>query len=83
MHPRRNAWKPKSGAPFSLNGSAGKMSFPIHRGNSDELIWRPGITQANPLLGLGVRLQLTSAVESGCSAELFPGGHVCKVDAGN
>lgn len=59
------------------------MSFPIHKGNSDELIWRPGITQTNPLLGLGVRLQLTSAAESGRSAELFPGGHACKVDAGN
>lgn len=45
------------------------MSFPIHRGNFNELIWRPGITQANPLLGLGARLQLTRAVESGRSAE--------------
>lgn len=79
MHPCRNAWKPKSGAQFSLNGSAGKMSFPIHRGDLDELIWRPGITTANPLLGVGARLQLTRAVESGCSAEPFPGGHVCLV----
>lgn len=65
MHPCRNAWKPKAGAPFSLDGPAGKMSFPIHRGNSGELIWRPGITQTNSFLGVGVRLQLTRAVESG------------------
>lgn len=63
MHPCRNARKPKSGAPFSLHGSAGKMSLPIHRGNSDELNHRPGITQANPLL------QQTSAVERGCWAQ--------------
>lgn len=63
MHPCRNAWKPKTGAPFSLDGSAGKMSFLIHRGNSDELNRRPGITQANPFLGVGARLLLTRAVE--------------------
>lgn len=52
MHPCRNAMpRTKVWGCISPRWSTSKMSLPIHGGNSDEPIWRPRITQANPAQG--------------------------------